>query len=401
MSVSLKIIQILHHSSSWKSKNIEDDIFDGWHVRTARAIQQLGIKSCKIECWLPERTYSQECQTEKDGITYRVFPSFAFNYGREISWSMINAIKAESKNPILLHLHGIFNCSTYLIGKLHGNLPIIAQHHGDCPPLNLLQRRPLFYTILPLLEFEHFFLNKFIHNIDWFFCLTKTAQQSLNYLGIKNKSSIQGMGVDFNKFKIESKIDARKKLNLPTDTKILLYIGKLDRYKGSDNFIHAYPIIKKERNAVLLIVGASESDEFYKQAIHSGAIILPRQAHEDLVRFYQAADIFILPGSEQYNRWGGIGVNTIESLACNTPVITGTLSHFPQPNAKIGILASKSSGIISAVDYILRNYNEFTHCREVAQKYYTWQIIAYNTYLIYEKLFRKYYNIKLEKNNAK
>ena len=84
--MSLKIIQILHHSPSWKSANLEDDIFDGWHVRTAKAIQQLGIKNCKIECWLPERTYSQEWQTEKDGITYRVFPSFAFNYGREISW---------------------------------------------------------------------------------------------------------------------------------------------------------------------------------------------------------------------------------------------------------------------------------------------------------------------------
>jgi glycosyltransferase involved in cell wall biosynthesis len=174
----------------------------------------------------------------------------------------------------------------------------------------------------------------------------------------------------------------------------------LERYKGSDNLIHAYNIIKKEHKAVLLIVGASESDEFYKQAKQSGAIIFPRQAHENLVGFYQAADIFILPGSEQYNRWGGIGINTIESLACNTPVIAGTLTHFPQSINNIGICASKSSDIISAVEYILKNYTEFSNCRGIAQKYYDWQIIAYNTCLIYEKLFRKYYNIALERTDV-
>ncbi|MCX8015418.1 MAG: hypothetical protein N2748_05305, partial [candidate division WOR-3 bacterium] len=56
----IKIIHILHHSPSWTSTNIEDDLFDGWQVRTAKAIQNLKINNCQIECWLPEKSYKKE-----------------------------------------------------------------------------------------------------------------------------------------------------------------------------------------------------------------------------------------------------------------------------------------------------------------------------------------------------
>ena len=398
--MSIKIIQILNHSASWKSGNFEDDIFDGWHVRTAKAIQKSGIKDTQIECWMPEKTYSIGTQKEKDGIIYKTFPSKSIGYGREIPWSMINAIRDESISPVLLHLHGIFNYTTYLIASRFGNLPIIAQHHGDCPPLNLLQRRTSLYFMLPLLQLEHFSMTKSISYIDYFFCLSETSKKSLRYLSIKNKSSIRGMGVNFDEFIPAEKIIARKALNLPIESKILLFIGKLDKYKGSDKLIKAYQILKNNYNLCLVIVGASEIDEYFEQAVRSGAIIFSRQPHKNLRQFYQSADIFVLPGSEQYNRWGGIGINTIESLACNTPVITGTLSHFPQPIDKIGVLASKSSDIIRAVEYILNNYNKFNNCREIARTYYDWQIIANTIYLTYKILFQKYYNITLEKNNV-
>lgn len=396
----IKIIQILNHSASWKSNNLEDDIFDGWHVRTAKAIQKSRIKDTQIECWIPEKTYSRETQIEKDGIIYKTFPSKSIGYGREISWSMINAIRDESKSSILLHLHGIFNYTTYLIASRFSHLPVVAQHHGDCPPLNLLQRRTSLYFMLPLLELEHSFITKSISSIDYFFCLSETIQQSLRYLSIKNKSSIQGMGVNFEEFITGKKIEARKALNLPIESKILLFIGQLDRYKGSDKLIEAYQILKNKYNLSLVIVGASELDEYYKRAIRCGAIIFPRQPHKNLQQFYQSADIFVMPGSMQYNHWGGIGINTIESLACNAPVITGTLSHFPQSIDKIGVLASKSSDIISAVEYILKNNKNFNTCREIARTYYDWQIIANITFLTYKRLFKKYYNITLEKTNV-
>ena len=397
--MSLKIIQILHHSPSWTSKNLSDDIFDGWHVRTAKAMLKLGIKNCYIECWVPEKTKSKEEYIEKNGITYRTFPSHSINYTREISYSMIKAINKEQTNQILLHIHGVFNYTTYTIAQFFTDIPIVIQHHGDCPPLNLLLRRKLLCLALPLLELEHFFFSKTVNKIDYFFCLTEACRNSLNYLGAKNRSVVQTMGVDFNQFSPGSKDEARQALNFPLNSKIILYIGKLDSYKGCDKLLSTYTKLKNSYGIRLVIVGASNRDEFYNDAIKSSAIVFPRQSHDNLKLFYQSADVFVLPGSEQYNRWGGIGVNTIESLACNTPVVSGTLSHFPSNYRNLGVYAITTEQITDGIKYVLSHPDEFFCCREIAQNYYDWQKIADNTYNIYKQLFLSYYNTRLEKSN--
>lgn len=138
---------------------------------------------------------------------------------------------------------------------------------------------------------------------------------------------------------------------------------------------------------------------FYKEAINCDAIVFPRQPHSKLQSFYQASDIFILPGSEQFNRWGGIGISTIEALACNTPVVSGTLIHFPNNYQKLGVCAHSESEVINGIDYIFQHPDKFANCRESARKYYDWSNIVNNTCSIYEKLFYKYYKIKLEKND--
>jgi glycosyltransferase involved in cell wall biosynthesis len=396
--VSLKIIQILHHSPSWTSTNVENDIFDGWHVRTAKAIQKLSMKNCQIECWLPEKTYRKEERFEKDGLIYRIFPSFPINYGREISLSMLKAIKQASSIPVLLHIHGIFNYTTYLIAKRFGYLPIVAQHHGDCPPLNLLQRRNLLYIILPLLQIEQSIFCKVLNNIDYFFCLTKTCQQSLNYLGIKNKSQMQGMGVDFNIFSPGSKDKARRKLNLPLDTKIMLQVGKLNRYKGGDRLIKVFKNLKEKYNIICIAVGASSSDELFNQAKESGMIIFSRQPHDNLNLFYRAADVYVYPGNKVHDKWSGIGISTIEAIGCNLPVVSPTLIHFPDDNRKIGFCTDNTEEIVKYVEYIFQHPEQYKNIREHARQYYDWQNISDQTYKIYQQLFEKYYKVKLEKN---
>lgn len=394
--MSIKIIHILHHSPSYTSTKLDDDIFNGWHAQTASVIQNLRIRNCQIECWLPEKTYNQQYQTTKENITYRVFPSITISYGREFSPLMRKAITQEEPHQILLHLHGIFNYTTYWIANRFKNIPIVAQHHGDCSPLSLLQRRKSLYLILPLLISEQKKCNKSLKYIDYFFCLTQACQKYLVKLDIKNKSDIQTMGVNFNHFLPAIKTEARKKLNLSTDTKFLLYVGRLDRYKGSDKLLQAFSYLKQTYKIELIIIGAAESDQFYNLAIAQGAKVFTRQAHEELIKFYQAVDILVLPGSSSYNQWGGIGVNVIESLACNTPVVSGTLQNFPDDYSQLGVFASNTQEIIDGVKYILNNPAQFSQCRTIAQKYYDWQIIAKNTLTIYQHLFLKYYNIKLE-----
>lgn len=395
-----KIIHILHHSPSWTAQDLSDDIFNGWHVQTARAIQKLNIKDCSIECWLPEKTCPKQVRHWQDDITYRIFPSRSLTYGREFSNALIDALKKELRNQIIIHVHGIFNYLTYTIAKNFKSVPVIAQHHGDCPPLSLPARRKLLYLFLPVLAIKNYQCRKSLTYLDHFFCLTHACRQSIRRFGIVNKTSIQTMGVDFNRFTPTHKTEARQKLNLTQDKKIMLYVGRLDRYKASDKLILAFNKIKEKIPVACVIVGAHASDPCYDFAHESGCEIIARQAHEQLAQYYQAADVLILPGSDQYNKWGGIGVNVIEALACNTPVVGGTLKHFPEDHSQVGILASAPEQIAAAVMQIFANPAQYSQCRAIAQKHYDWQIICRNTFAIYETLFLKYYNQKLELSHA-
>ncbi len=391
----VKIIQILHCSPSWVSQNLGENIFDGWQTRTAKALQRLNMANCLIECWVVEKQYRKPVVFQKDGIRYRIFPSFPLTYGREISVDLIKAIEAEKASPVILHIHGLFNWTTYLIALLFPELPIVVQQHGDCPPLYLLGRRQRLFLFLPLLLFEEMFMRYVLKRIDYIFCLTSTVQNVLHLLGMKNKCFLQGMGVDFNLFVPSSKILSRKKLNLPVDKKIIVYVGKAYTYKGCDQVINAYQKLKTKYDIDLVMVGVSNADELYQSAVKAGAKIFSRVNHEELVDFYRSADVYVLPGSKIFNRWGGIGVSTIESLACNIPVVSGTLIHFPNKIYTVGFCAESFEQIINGIEYIFNHPQSFNGVREQAQKYYDWRVISQNTLKIYQMLLDKYYNLQL------
>lgn len=401
----LKIINILTHSSSWVTKNIEEDIYDGWQVRTAKAVKKI-YEDFDFLCVLPEKNVRRIITEQKDGITYQVFPSRAISYGREISSSLINAIKEmtsesdagnfrpkRSKAKIILHLHGLHNYFTYTLCSIFRSLPIVIQHHGDCPPFDLIARRKRLLFFSPLLGLEQLIMNWTLPCADYFFVLTKKEQKRLVKIVKPEKVKVQGMGVDFGKFSPINKEAARKRLNLPfqVNDKILLYVGKLQKYKGCDIVLSVKRELSKRHPIQLLLVGGSESDELYSLAKANQAIIFSRQPPELMPIFYSAADMTILPGTKSLVDWGGVGVSVIESLACGTPVVAGTLKNFWGRIEEVGVKARTEKEIVAGIEFIIRHPQKFLNCRHEAQRYYDWQVIAQNTIAVYQQLAKRYY----------
>ncbi len=147
-----------------------------------------------------------------------------------------------------------------------------------------------------------------------------------------------------------------------------------------------------------MLVGVSKSDELYQSAVDAGAKIFPRVEPNELIDFYRSADVYILPGSKIFNRWGGIGVSTIESLACNVPVVSGTLQHYPDKIDEVGFYAVDLEQTIKGIEYIFTNQQKFNKCRERAQKYYDWNCIMQKTLNVYQYLLDKYYKINFKFN---
>ncbi|HCF28818.1 MAG TPA: glycosyltransferase family 1 protein, partial [Cyanobacteria bacterium UBA11049] len=118
----------------------------------------------------------------------------------------------------------------------------------------------------------------------------------------------------------------RKEWNIPENTRIISYVGRLDPEKGLETLIKAFALLPKGNvNTRLLIAGKPLSQrEEYKKSLEQLAIA---SGVEEDVNFlghvanptsvYQVSDVTVLPSlwSEPFPR------TNIESMACGTPVV--------------------------------------------------------------------------------
>lgn len=119
---------------------------------------------------------------------------------------------------------------------------------------------------------------------------------------------------------------SRKEWNIPESTKIISYVGRLDKEKGLETLIKAFGLLKKSGlNAKLLIAGKPLSQgEEYKKSLEQLVIDLGLEQDVDFLghvanttSVYQVSDVAVLPSlwSEPFGR------TNIESMACGTPVV--------------------------------------------------------------------------------
>lgn len=125
---------------------------------------------------------------------------------------------------------------------------------------------------------------------------------------------------------------AREVLRLPQDRRILLSVRRLAPRMGLDNLIQAMPaVVKRHPNALLLIGGQGPYREQLETAIQATGMgehirLVGFIPDEDLVTYYQAADLFVLPTIALE----GFGLVTVEALACGTPVLGTPVGATPE-----------------------------------------------------------------------
>ncbi len=124
----------------------------------------------------------------------------------------------------------------------------------------------------------------------------------------------------------------RGALGLPTGRPLLLTVRNLEARMGLDNLIEAMRRLKaRYPSAVLLIGGAGSlrgALEAQSEALGLGDCVrfLGFVPDADLPRYYQAADLFVLPTRELE----GFGLVTVEALACGTPVLGTPVGATPE-----------------------------------------------------------------------
>jgi glycosyltransferase involved in cell wall biosynthesis len=171
-----------------------------------------------------------------------------------------------------------------------------------------------------------FFLS---NNIKYIFITKGILNEIQKYKKIKNYL-IASDGVDLKLFDIDvSKEEAREKLDIPKDKKIILYTGHLYEWKGVD--ILAQTSVNLPNEYVIYFVGGTENDkkEFIERnkIFHNKIKLISHQKREIIPLWLKASDLLVLPNSskEKISNFYTSPLKMFEYMVSKRPIVSSDL----------------------------------------------------------------------------
>ena len=224
---------------------------------------------------------------------------------------------------------------------------------------------------------------------------TDERMQIVRYCGVSaNRVQVIPCGVDLELFTTHNKQQARKKLGLKTQQPILLFVGRLDPFKGPDVFLRTAALMKEQ--AQLVIVGGKlhGDKELEKLQTLARDLGISQRVHfvgarpqQELPLFYNAADVTVVPSYHE-----SFGLVAVESLACGTPVVAtraGGLMTIVQNN-ETGYLLPRCPGFFAErLDALLSDPALLERMQLAARpsvRHFSWSSVAQEVNHVYEDL---------------
>ena len=167
-------------------------------------------------------------------------------------------------------------------------------------------------------------------------------------------------GIDLKLFKPQDQQQAREKLGLRRHQPVLLYVGRLDPFKGPDLLLRTATLME-EKAQIVIVGGKSSHDKDMEQLkelavqlkISNRVHFIGARPQYQLPLIYSAADVTVVPSFYE-----SFGLAAVESLACSTPVVAtraGGLTTVVQNN-ETGFLIPRCPGFFAErLDSLLQN----------------------------------------------
>jgi glycosyltransferase involved in cell wall biosynthesis len=235
----------------------------------------------------------------------------------------------KAKNSLIFCNDYHFSLFAYALSTFR-NIPYVC--YLQLPPLNLNHQR------------------KFgLRGVDRFIAVSEQTKQDWVKFGIKSDLiHVVYNGVNLKRFKpTHHYIETQQKLGIKNNTKVISYIGRIDREKGLETLIKATAaLIKKGKRIQTLIAGkpvthysffkGRECEDEGMNYLRSLIELAETLGISDRVKFlghladpvslYQASDVNVLPSI--WNEPCSLGL--FESLACGVPKVASRIGGNPE-----------------------------------------------------------------------
>lgn len=272
--------------------------------------------------------------------------------------------------------------------------PIVITHHGA-------ERFSNFGSIarrISVFVYTNFMVDKIFSIADIIISPSKYYIDYSKYLKkYREKVKVIPNGINLKEFDIPiSKEECRKKLGLPVEKDIILFLGALIPKKGPDILLKAMSeVVKKHPDTILILAGSGmmrkELEKLSQKLGIKGNVKFTGFVEERLKPlYYKASDIFVLPSIIKTEVFP---VTLLEASASALPMITSNLSTFKcivEENFN-GLFARKGDerDLANKILYLLENKDVRKRLGNNAKKRalnFSWDKIAKETEKVYMEL---------------
>ncbi len=267
-----------------------------------------------------------------------------YAFSTPMNFSILKYIREFDGDVIHLHEPNPIAALACLIGS-RGKKIVITYHY------DIVKQKYLYL------------LYKFIQNkiLSWSTKIIVTARNNMIYSQVlpkyMEKCVVIPLGIDVSKFELTDQI--RTEATQIQDTykkKIVLFVGRLTYYKGVEYLLKAVVGL----DCTLLVIGKGDEEARLKEIAKETDNIVFLKNVEDLVPYYYASTVFVLPSIEKSEAFG---IVQLEAMACQLPVIcTNLKSGVPevQVNGETGIVVEPkdSEALRNSIQFFLDNPEE-------------------------------------------
>jgi D-inositol-3-phosphate glycosyltransferase len=201
-------------------------------------------------------------------------------------------------------------------------------------------------------------------------------------------------GVDLDLFVPHDRQQACEQLDLDASRPVLLFVGRLDPFKGPDVLLRAAAMMEEEAQ-VVIVGGKLSGDKDLKELqtlakqlkISQRVRFLGARPRQEMPLIYSAAHITAVPSYHE-----SFGLAAVESLACGTPVVATragglmTVIH----HGETGYLVPRCPGFFAErFDTLLSNpviYAQMSAAARASVRRFSWGSIASEVYRVYDAL---------------
>lgn len=289
----------------------------------------------------------------------------------------------------IIHTHIPTPWSADISGKIamKKKKPLILTYHND------LVKKGFAKIIANI--YNHTLLKLLLKRADKIIITQPKYVDYSNYLKkYKDKIVVLPNAVDVNRF---------KKINIKKEKNSLFFLSVLDefhKYKGLDYLFDSIKELKKKTPSIkLYVAGKGKLLDEYKQlaeklGIQDNVSFLGYISDEDLIRYYNKCELFVLP-SIDHNE--GFGIVLLEALACKTPVVTtnivGIAEDIKENNCGLIVEPKNINQLSNAISNLLekkmKRNSMGENGRKLIEKKYTWKKVAREMENVYRSVLKR------------